>query len=232
LGSRKPLAANSLGEDSQEVHREFRAAATALVEEEDEMGMSKEQLEAERARKRALLGGDRDQVSDLQTAESSARKQAQKAVSEASRSKGKLTPMGLYTTFRDAVQEKYPKAILARQTDGRYLKWGKSLIRIYSEEVLNEMIKVLVLDYENIDRAPKVFLKFSGTPHPTFEQFHANAPLLEGLVGVGVIAPPSVRHSPYADDYAKRHRKQPVDGADDSDDDDDEIAAIREQVHG
>jgi hypothetical protein len=199
------------------------------------MGMSDEQREAERARQRALRAGARDRVSDLKSAESRASKKAQRAISRADeKSSTKLTPARLYKEFKDIVRSKYPAAILAEHSDGRYLVWGKRLISNYPEEALREMVRVLVLDFENFAKA-KIFLKFSGATHPTYEQFQSNAALLAGRVGVGVIAPPSVRFSAYAEDYNRRRDAAAGTGSVDDGKDKatvDPIQAIRDQVNG
>ena len=172
-------------------------------------------------------------MTDLKTAESKPSKANQRAISDADvSSSGKLTPGELYTRFRNAVWNKYPNAILAKHTDGRYMAWGKHLTANYSEDALVEMIKLLVLDYENLG-ATRIFFKFSGTPHPTYEQFNGNIDLLAARVGIGITAPPSVRFSPYADDYAKRKNKSTegergADGGKSVD----PIQAIRDRVNG
>ena len=232
LGYRNPSPDENLLASRREEYRVRRAAPN---ETEDIMAKpSKEQLEAERARLREQQKGSRDNVTDLRTAETRPAKVAQRAVSKSiEHSSGKLTPGKLYTRFRDAVQAKYPGAILARHTDGRYMAWGKSLIANFSEDHLNEMIHLIVLDYENITSS-RIFFKFSGTSHPTYEQFQGNIDLLSGNIGIGIIALPSVRYSPYADDYAKRKAGT---AAESSSEDPgkttvDPIQAIRDQVNG
>lgn len=109
---------------------------------------------------------------------------------------------GLYAHFSKAVRQKYPNA-RPSNANKKILGRCKQLGRDYDPVRLYEMIQVLVMDYENFGIA-RVFMKFSGTPVPTFDQFQANAELLSSFVGIGVISPPAVRRSHYADDYAKR----------------------------
>jgi len=235
LGDREPSPENRLASryEEEEEEEERRVRRAAPTETEDIMAKpSKEQLEAERARLRDQRKGSRNKVTDLKTAESKPSKAAQRATSRASeRSSDKFTPGKLYTAFRDAVHEKWPQAILAKHTDGRYMAWGKRLVANYSKNALLEMIRVIVLDYDNIGAA-RIFFKFAGTPHPTYEQFNGNIDLLAGAVGVGIIAPPSVRFSAYADDYNKRHNKTETTDDDSGKKMIDPLQAIRDQVNG
>ena len=188
------------------------------------MGMSPEKLEAERARLRAQKKGLRDQVTDVRTAESETAKRAKEAVKREKRSEN---PAKLYFRFVGEVMRKYPDANLTTHSDARFLAWGKTLLSKYSDEHLAEMIKVLVLDYESLVKCKDIFFQFKNVgPNPTYVQLQGNAEALAGLIGIGVIVPPSIRYSAYADDYNKRHNA----GADG--DDEDDIEAIRRQVHG
>lgn len=137
------------------------------------------------------------------------------------------SPWGLYTHFKKVVCQKYPKAHLSGHNK-KLLAWGKWLHQNFNPIELYEMIQVLVLDYESFKIA-KVFMKFGGTPHPTFEQYFSNASILASFIGVGVISPPAVRRSPYADDYAKRHGKTASDSG--VEDPVDPIKALRDKVN-
>jgi hypothetical protein len=112
-------------------------------------------------------------------------------------------PWPLYAFFKKAVLKKYPQAHLGGN-DTKYLGWGKRLLKVYTTEQLYEMILVLILDFESFKTA-KVFMKNSGTPTPNYDQFYSNAATLVTLIGRGVVSPPAVRRSHYAEDYAKRH---------------------------
>ncbi len=145
-------------------------------------------------------------------------------------------PWQVFTHFRRVVLTRFPSAGLAKAPDGKYMKWGSELLKRYDRKQLYEMIQVLVDDYENIERS-KMFFKWAGGPHPNYEQFYCNADRLAQLIGVGIISPPSVRYSAYADNYAKRHGKASavVDGegkTTSGDDDDDPFAAVRAQING
>lgn len=141
-------------------------------------------------------------------------------------------PWPLYWHFRDSVRKKFPEARLPDDPNPKYLKWGKDLLKDYSTSDLYEMIRVLVLDYENIN-ASRIFFKFSGTPTPTYEQFFSNRDMLATFIGTGVISPPAVRFSAYADDYNKRHGKTSTSADDQSGRTDvDPLEALRDQVNG
>jgi hypothetical protein len=114
-------------------------------------------------------------------------------------------PWGLCSHFRKVMRGKYPDAELI-SPDGRYLKWAKLLLKEHTTKQLYEMIQLLVLDYENFKSA-RIFLKYGGSPYPSFEQLYSNASSLVSYIGVGVVKLPSVRISPYAEDYKRRHEK-------------------------
>ena len=114
-------------------------------------------------------------------------------------------PWALHVHFRRAVKSKYPGARFPKDGGPKYLRWAKELLRDYSRKELYEMIRLLVFDYENIKPSRVFFKNNRGSPTPTFDLFYSNAVALQSLIGKGIISPPAVRYSPYADDYAKRH---------------------------
>lgn len=95
-----------------------------------------------------------------------------------------LSPWRLYMRFCDAVKGKYPDAVLPRTPKKKYLRWAKQLLASYDEENIDAMIRLLVLDYEQIPSS-RIFFKYGGTPTPTFEQFFANVDTLATLIGRG-----------------------------------------------
>ena len=134
---------------------------------------------------------------------------------------------GLYTHFLKAVKAKYPNAQPSTHNK-KILGRGAQLLNDYNPVRIYEMIQVLVLDYESFGIA-RVFLKFSGSAVPTFDQLCSNADLLSSFVGTGLISPPAVRRSPYAEDYVKRHGKTDTNpGVEDSVD---PIKALRDKVN-
>ena len=233
-------------------------------EEESHMAKpSKEELEVERARKRSLAKGSRSRIVDVGMASGSSsdagvapekrRRGAGAPITKKDSTHDVLekhltadpdtvskvpdSPFHLYVHFSKVVRKRYPDARLPKGGDGKYLRWGKTLLKIYSQEELYEMIQVLVLDYESIATA-RIFFKFSGTPTPIYEQFFSNADTLVTFIGLGIISPPSVRFSAYAEDYNKRHGKgvnagdDPVDLGRTGTDPIDPIEALRDQVNG
>jgi len=150
------------------------------------------------------------------------------AISEAPK-----TPWALYAHFCKVVKTKYPSANLPQAGNPKYLRWGKELLRDFSRVDLYEMIRVLVLDYENIGPS-KVFFKYSGRAVPQFDQLYCNAETLLSFVGRGIIAPPAVRYSHYADDYSKRKaaiNDIPNAGGDSGKTEVDPFDALRDQIH-
>jgi len=226
---------------------------------------TKEELEAERFRQKGLRGGERPQLTDLKIPEGKGKSHDDDDVPPKRPRRGSgappsdkdetqevlekhLTadpdsvsevpnsPWGLYGHFCKVVRKKYPDAKLPMvgKGAGKYLKWGKLLLSSYSTSDLYEMIQVLVLDFENI-RASKVFFKYAGTTTPTYEQLYCNAETLVTFIGSGLIAPPAVRVSSYADDYQKRHSKDPDITNDPSNAGRtavDPIEALRDQING
>lgn len=112
------------------------------------------------------------------------------------------SPFHLYAHFCKAVRKKWPDAQFPAH-DAKLLKWAKDLLKHYTRSQLYEMIRLVVLDFENINRV-RTFFKYRGTPVPTWLFFYGNADTLVSFIGVGVIEPPGIRTSPYADDYARR----------------------------
>jgi hypothetical protein len=222
---------------------------------------SKEELEAERSRKRALTKGSRSRIVDVGMSEKGSsdtgippqtrRRGAGAPITKKDDTHDVLekhltadpdtvakvpdSPWNLYVHFSKVVRKKYPDARLPKVGGGKYLKWGKTLLSKYSQEELYEMIQILVLDFENISAA-RIFFKFAGTPTPTYDQFFSNATMLVTFIGSGIISPPSVRFSPYEEDYNRRHGKGGDTGSADlgrtGTDPIDPIEALRDQVNG
>ena len=245
LASLGPAPEPPEAQHSEEKHREFRAAPNEDLDapygapEEDTMGMSKEELAALRARQKALRPGARGQVSDLKRAENKPTKRDGGPLSaETQEIYDQITPepetvgevpknpWQIYTHFAKAVRARYPQAQAPMAPGGKDMKWGSDLKNRFSRVQIYEMIQVLVLDYENITKA-RIWLKGTKTSHPSYEQLYMNADALLTYIGIGVVAPPAVRFSPYADDYAKRHNKGSTETADGPSTPEDDADAIR-----
>lgn len=112
-------------------------------------------------------------------------------------------PRSLYLHFWKAVLKRWPNAALSRHPDKVAVGWCKTLLESYSRSQIYEMIRVLLLDYDNINRS-KIWLAHKGTPIPTFRLLFANRETLSTFVGTGVTEPPGIMSSPYAADYAAR----------------------------
>lgn len=140
------------------------------------------------------------------------------------------SPWSLYGHFCAVVRSKFPGAKLPKAGNGKYLRWGKMLLKQYSPEDLYEMSRVHVLDFDNIKKS-KIFFKYGGTPTPTFEQFFANAEVLATYIGKGVIALPAARVSAYMDDYRKRKGiKNDISNEEDDQGRTDPFDALRQQL--
>jgi hypothetical protein len=251
------IAKNAVEDNDETKNSIFRAAPKNM--KDDVMAKpTKEQIAAERNRIKLQKKGIRGQVNDIGMSESKSSKAVSKDPKKKRRGAGSppsnksttqdvldnhLTadpdtvsevpdsPWTLYTHFTKVVRKKYPDARLSTAADGKYLKWGKLMLKKFSRADLYEMIQVLVLDYESIAKS-RIFFKYSGTPYPTYEQFYCNTDTLLTFVGTGIIAPPSVRFSHYANDYNNRKNKSVNNEADDNSGKSiDQIQAIRDQVN-
>ena len=258
------LARPPAGVRTELVDSEFRRDIKNDLEDDLTMGMSKEQLAAERARRAAKREGTRETIKDVAYPEKGTPKGGEEAeVSKGRRGAGvppsgkdstqnvierhftprpstvtKVpdSPWGLYAHFCLVVRERYPDVRISA-ADKRYLMWAKELVDTKNVQDLYEMIDVLVYDYENI-RPSGLFLKFAkAVPTPTFEQLYHNVDTLMTLIGVGILAPPSVRYSAYAERFNKRHVKPaPVEGSGDITDpgktEIEMLEALRDQING
>jgi hypothetical protein len=112
------------------------------------------------------------------------------------------SPYHFYAHFCKAVRKRWPEAQFP-SPDGKVLKWGKEMLKQFSRSQLYEMVRLLVLDFENINRV-RTFFKYRGTPTPSWLFLYGNIDTLVTFIGVGVIEPPGVRTSPYAEDYMRR----------------------------
>lgn len=192
------------------------------------MGMSPEELQAERDRK-ALLhkkgtprpnAGALDSDEDDASTEPVKGRPAKRAKKPATASEAEKVvedliadpdtvqevpgdPRSLYLHFFKAVLKRWPQSALSRHPDKMALGWCKTLLESYSRSQIYEMIRVLLLDYDNINRS-KIWLAHKGTPIPSFRLLFANRETLSTFVGTGVTEPPGITTSPYAADYAAR----------------------------
>lgn len=145
------------------------------------------------------------------------------------------SPWGLYGHFCRVVRRQYQDAQLPpAASKGKYLKWSKELLGIYTREQIYEMIQVFVKDYDNL-KAARIFFKFSGTPTPTFDQFYCNHAMWLTYVGKGIVSPPGARYSAYAESYNRRMGKKndiSNEGEAQGRTEVDPIEALRDQVNG
>jgi hypothetical protein len=257
LGFDSRIAENTVEENLEE-RNSIRRTAPKNIKDDVMAKPNKEQIAAERNRIKSQKKGNREKVNDVGMSESKSTKSVSEIPKKKRRGAGAppsnkintqdvldnhLTadpdtvsevpnsPWTLYTHFTKVVRKKYPDARLSTAADGKYLKWGKLMLKKFTRGDLYEMIQVLVLDYENIAKS-RVFFKFSGTPYPTYEQFYCNTDALLTFVGTGIIAPPSVRFSHYANDYNNRKNKSANNEViDNSGKSIDQIQAIRDQVN-
>jgi len=112
-------------------------------------------------------------------------------------------PWRFYGFLSYQVAAKFPGVRLTRPGQ-KELRMCSDLITRYSPEELFEMVRIMVLDWDNICHGP-IFMAYKiKSGHPNLLFLCANAMILHSHIGRGVASGGGRRYSEYASDYTQR----------------------------